>query len=62
MVNLSKHVLTQTESDVLKRGLNFAAQPKEIPRQEIIVHVECALRQVRDVGAAEKSEHPSPGY
>ena len=39
---------------MLKRGLNFAAAPKEIPRQEIIAIIECALRQCREVGAAEK--------
>lgn len=52
IVNLSKHQLNSTETEVLGRGLNFAPAPTQIPTKEIIASVEPALRKHKDTVAA----------
>ena len=39
-INLSKQKLTETETDVLRLGLNFGVTQKTIPKQNIIAEVE----------------------
>eukprot|EP00057_Strongylocentrotus_purpuratus_P028011 XP_011682485.1 PREDICTED: uncharacterized protein LOC105446847 [Strongylocentrotus purpuratus] len=44
VINLSNHLLTETEHKVLSLGLNFALSPKKIPFSEVIQQVEPKLR------------------
>ena len=45
VANLSDHKLTEEEEALLRKGLNFAKTPREIPREEIISSVESSLRE-----------------
>ena len=49
VVNLSKQKLTETETDVLSLGLNFAVTRKTIPKQNIIAEVEKGIRKIPNV-------------
>ena len=40
-INWSSRPLSSTETYVLKRGLNFAPTPKEIPVVDIVIETEC---------------------
>lgn len=44
--NLSKHRLTDTESSVLSRGLNFVITPKHIPHEDFILATELACEKI----------------
>ena len=55
VMNLSKHQLTEAEEEVLRRGLNFAEAPRVIPRSEIIVGVEAALRKCKEEDKADRA-------
>ena len=44
VTNLSSHILTTAEDEVLSLGLNFATPPKKIPFSEVIQQVEPKLR------------------
>ena len=46
VINLSKHKLTETETDVLSLGLNFAVTKKTLPKQNIIAEVEKGIRKL----------------
>ena len=64
VVNLSSRSLTEAEVSLLKKGLNFAVNPADIPATEIIAKVESAVRQL-DAERADSAEscqrHPSTG-
>ena len=45
VVNLSQHRPTPGEMKLLERGMNFATCPKAVPKTDIVVGVESALRQ-----------------
>jgi predicted GIY-YIG superfamily endonuclease len=51
--NLSKFALTQTQSDVLGKGLNFALCNREVPILDIIASVETGIK---DLSEEEKNE------
>ncbi|XP_056876071.1 uncharacterized protein LOC130517890 [Takifugu flavidus] len=42
--NLSDRELTQTEEEVLSKGLNFSVTPEEVPTVELITATETAIR------------------
>ena len=44
-MNLSSKPLTQPQTSVLAKGLNFALPPKQIPTAEIVTCTETALRR-----------------
>ena len=46
VVNLSSRSLSDAEKALLKKGLNFAVTPANIPATEIIAKVEAAVRQL----------------
>ena len=46
VVNLSSRSLSDAEKALLKKGLNFAVTPGNIPATEIIAKVEAAIRQL----------------
>ena len=46
VVNLSSRSLSDAEKALLKKGLNFAVTPANIPATEIIAKVEVAVRQL----------------
>ena len=46
VVNLSSRSLSDAEKTLLKKGLNFAVTPGNIPATEIIAKVEAAVRQL----------------
>ena len=46
VINLSSRSLSDAEKALLKKGLNFAVTPANIPATEIIVKVEAAVRQL----------------
>ena len=46
VVNLSSRFLSDAEKALLKKGLNFAVTPANIPATEIIAKVEAAVRQL----------------
>ena len=46
VVNLSSRFLSDAEKALLKKGLNFAVTPANIPATEIIAKVEAAARQL----------------
>ena len=46
VVNLSSRSLSDAEKALLKKGLNFAVTPGNIPATEIIAKVEAAVRQL----------------
>ena len=46
VVNLSSRSLNEAEVSLLKKGLNFAVTPADIPATEIIAKVESAVRQL----------------
>ena len=46
VVNLSSRSLNKAEVSLLKKGLNFAVSPADIPATEIIAKVESAVRQL----------------
>uniref|UniRef100_A0A1A8F0I8 Uncharacterized protein n=1 Tax=Nothobranchius korthausae TaxID=1143690 RepID=A0A1A8F0I8_9TELE len=50
LCNISQHKLTEAEESILKKGLNFAVTPKEIPYEEFIVATELACQQITDEG------------
>ena len=52
VVNLSSRSLSDAEKAQLKKGLNFAVTPENIPATEIIAKVEAAVRQL-DTGQAD---------
>ena len=45
VINLAKHKLTEDETSILKKGLNFATIPKSIPKTDFIAGVETAIRR-----------------
>ena len=55
VVNLSSFELTDVECDTLRKGLNFAPTPQNVPAFDVITSVENALRQKKGVsdGVAE---------
>ena len=46
VINLSYRSLSDAEKALLKKGLNFAVTPANIPATEIIAKVEAAVRQL----------------
>ena len=46
VVDLSSRSLSDAEKALLKKGLNFAETPGNIPATEIIAEVEAAVRQL----------------
>ena len=46
VINLSSRSLSDAEKALLKKGLNFAVTPANIPATEIIAKVEAAVRQL----------------
>ena len=44
--NLSERTLTESETDVLALGLNFAVAPKAVPVVDIIAAFECAANEL----------------
>ena len=44
VVNLTEWTLTETETLVLCKGRNFTVTPHVVPTEDIIVHVEEAIR------------------
>ena len=46
VVNLSSRSLTEPEVSLMKKGLNFAMTPADIPATKIIAKVESAVRQL----------------
>ena len=48
VLNLSSRSLTDVETSLLKKGLNFAITPSRIPAAEIIAKVESAIRILDD--------------
>ena len=50
--NLSSHKLTEEETDVLGRGLNFAPAMSKVPTKDIVASVEPVLRQHYDPSEA----------
>ena len=55
VVNLSSFDLSDVEVDVLRKGLNFAPAPRNVPTFDIVTSIENALRQKKGIaeGAAE---------
>ena len=53
MRNLSERTLTESETDVLALGLNFAVAPKAVPVVDIIAAVECAASELPEERALE---------
>ncbi|GJQ68061.1 putative Rab GTPase-activating protein 1-like [Trypoxylus dichotomus] len=43
VINLSTLQLSQEQTKVLAKGLNFAVAPTRIPKEEIITQVECVI-------------------
>lgn len=52
IVNLSKHELSEEETNVLVRGLNFAPAPSRVPVADIIAGIEPAVRKHPDDATA----------
>ena len=46
VINLSSRSLSDAETALLRKGLNFAVTPENIPTKEIIASVESAVRQL----------------
>ena len=46
VVNLSSHTLTDIESSILKKGLNFALSPRSIPTETIICNIEDCIQNL----------------
>ena len=46
VINLSSRSLSDAETALLRKGLNFAVTPANIPTEEIIASVELAVRQL----------------
>ena len=46
VINLSSRSLSNAEKALLKKGLNFAVTPENIPAMEITAKVESAIRQL----------------
>ena len=55
IVNMSKHQLSEEETSVLEKGLNFAPALSRVPVAEIIAGVEPALRKHRDDAEADRA-------
>ena len=55
VVSLSSFDLSDVEVDVLRKGLNFAPAPRNVPTVDIVTSIENALRQKKGIadGAAE---------
>ena len=51
--NLSERTLTESETDVLTLGLNFAVAPKAVPVVDIIAAAECAANELPEETALE---------
>ena len=47
-MNLSSRSLTEAEVSLLKKGLNFAVTPADIPATEVTAKVESAVRQLNE--------------
>ena len=53
VINCSEHKLTDDETTVLQKGLNFAPAPRRIPRIEIISSIESTLKDCSNITEAE---------
>ena len=51
VINLSKHTLTEDESKVLVRGLNFAVSSNVIPKQQILAEIEKGIQKLPEHSA-----------
>nr|XP_023027235.1 uncharacterized protein LOC111515239 [Leptinotarsa decemlineata] len=51
VINRTDRVLTEDETSVLARGVNFAIVPRRVPNEEIIAGTEAAIRNLSDEGA-----------
>jgi hypothetical protein len=71
VINRSKRNITQTELAVLRKGLNYAVTPKDIPIKDIITSTEIACVALKDpikaqalrseiVNIIKKAKPPSP--
>ena len=49
--DLSKHTLTEDESKVLARGLNFAVSSNVIPKQQILAEIEKGIQKLPEHSA-----------
>ncbi|GJQ87067.1 hypothetical protein Trydic_g6826 [Trypoxylus dichotomus] len=56
VIDLSTLQLSQEQTKVLAKGLNFAVAPTRIPKEEVITQVECAIRRL-PIEEAEEIRH-----
>lgn len=61
VVNLSKMLLHDAKTEVLKKGLNFAPTPVKIPVQDVIACIEKGLARLQEDEASDL-EGRSPTY